>query len=300
LPSDLRGRVDVGIITFRQDEYDAVYRRLHEPRLVQCQERIYAYSAVPTRDGGRACRVCLLKSHASGNGPSQVATGAMIAHLDPHWIMAVGIAGAIPAAEFSLGDVIVATEIKDLRQKAELYGRPPETEIRASPVHRRVRAIASALRVLELELDDWSTGESIDSVRPAIALDDPKNVFGPRAWRLKLLKYLKRHSESGRSTPIAHSGPIASSESLMKDPESAERWLRSVRGILAFEMEAAGILDAADCGDHEYPVFVIRGLSDIVGFVRDDDWASYACDSAAALAIALIKTGRLEPIPRPS
>jgi hypothetical protein len=38
-----------------------------------------------------------------------------------------------------------------------------------------------------------------------------------------------------------------------------------------------------------YSIITIRGLSDIVGFDRDDAWTTYACHTAGAFCVALLE-----------
>jgi nucleoside phosphorylase len=63
------------------------------------------------------------------------------------------------------------------------------------------------------------------------------------------------------------------------------------RDALVVEMEAAGIYRAARSGDKEYPFLAIRGISDIIGLKRHQDWTAYACHSTAAFALAFVKGG---------
>ncbi len=60
-------------------------------------------------------------------------------------------------------------------------------------------------------------------------------------------------------------------------------------------MEAAGIYEAAQQMNHQYPVMAIRGISDIVGLKRNKRWTEYACQTAAAFAYAFIMTAPLDP-----
>ncbi|MBI3272014.1 MAG: hypothetical protein HYZ53_23675 [Planctomycetes bacterium] len=298
--SDLKGRVDVGIITIRQDEYDAVYDRLFEPNATEGGHRTYSISTVTTRDGSKRT-VCLVKSISQGNGPAQDATRDMIEDLNPQWILLVGIAGGVAADEFSLGDVILATEIKDLRTQALNQDKEPERAIHAAPAHKSVSDIASALRPLEKHLDGWSSRKSIGRSRPPVSLDEPTDFYGPQEWQSKVRDSLQRHfgGAKRKRNPIVLAGPIASSDNLVKDASAVEAWRKSVRDILGFEMEAAGVFEAANRRHGAYPVFAVRGISDIVGYKRHADWTMYACHSAAAFAVALIRSSLLGPISRP-
>jgi hypothetical protein len=67
-------------------------------------------------------------------------------------------------------------------------------------------------------------------------------------------------------------------------------------------MEVAGVYQAAQHIGQQYPVMAIRGISDIIGFKRDDNWKLYACHTAAAFAHAFIVAGIVEPreVPQPA
>jgi nucleoside phosphorylase len=54
-------------------------------------------------------------------------------------------------------------------------------------------------------------------------------------------------------------------------------------------MESAGVY--IPCQRNNIPVLAIRGISDIVGWKRDEAWTLYACHTAAAYARMLIAAG---------
>ena len=73
----------------------------------------------------------------------------------------------------------------------------------------------------------------------------------------------------------------------------ARQWQQNHRDLAAIEMEAAGACAAAH--DQNAKLIVIRGISDIVGLKRQRVWTKFACNSAAALAHALLKSDALLP-----
>ena len=101
----------------------------------------------------------------------------------------------------------------------------------------------------------------------------------------------KVHAHYGRGVaaraPIFSAGPVASSDRLVKDPRVLFPWITSARGILAVEMESAGVHRATR---DQTPMLAIRGLSDIVGLKRQDAWTKYACAAAAAFARSYLRT----------
>jgi hypothetical protein len=58
---------------------------------------------------------------------------------------------------------------------------------------------------------------------------------------------------------------------------------------MAIEMKLAGVYEAANRMTGVYSIITIRGLSDIVGFDRDDAWTTYACHTAGAFCVALLE-----------
>jgi hypothetical protein len=88
------------------------------------------------------------------------------------------------------------------------------------------------------------------------------------------------------------SGAIGSSDGLIKDPQVLIAWLRTARNLLAVEMESAGVHKAAR---DRCSWLAIRGISDIVGLERNEDWTLYAAATAAAFARAYLRTSPIDP-----
>ncbi|KAH7304470.1 nucleoside phosphorylase domain-containing protein [Stachybotrys elegans] len=85
--------------------------------------------------------------------------------------------------------------------------------------------------------------------------------------------------------PKVHYGLIASSNQLMKDALIRDR-LAEEKGVLCFEMEAAGLMNHFKC-------LVIRGICDYSDSHKNDVWKGYAAMAAAAYAKDLL--GRITP-----
>lgn len=107
------------------------------------------------------------------------------------------------------------------------------------------------------------------------------------AWNADISDALARHAE--RSAPIATAKKIASSDRLIKDPELLNIWRTVLKGVAAVEMESAGIYIL--CQRNNVPFLAIRGISDIVGWRRDEAWTLYACHTAAAYTRMLVGGG---------
>ena len=87
------------------------------------------------------------------------------------------------------------------------------------------------------------------------------------------------HTEEDDS-PAIHYGTIASANQLMKDA-----WIRDSlakeKGVLCFEMEAAGLMN-------HFPCLVIRGICDYSDSHKNKEWQGYAAMAAAAYAKDLL------------
>lgn len=78
-----------------------------------------------------------------------------------------------------------------------------------------------------------------------------------------------------------HYGLIASGNALIKDAIMRDR-LAQEKGVLCFEMEAAGLMNHFKC-------LVIRGICDYADTHKNDDWQGYAAMAAAAYAKDLLQ-----------
>ncbi|KAN0083718.1 hypothetical protein V8E54_002806 [Elaphomyces granulatus] len=81
--------------------------------------------------------------------------------------------------------------------------------------------------------------------------------------------------------PVIHYGLIGSANQVMRHGVTREK-LRRERGILCFEMEAAGLMD-------NFPCLVIRGICDYSDTHKDKNWQPYAAATAAAYAKELLE-----------
>lgn len=80
--------------------------------------------------------------------------------------------------------------------------------------------------------------------------------------------------------PQVHYGLVGSANQLMKDCATRER-LRQEKGIICFEMEAAGLMD-------NFPCIAIRGICDYSDTHKSKRWQPYAAAAAAAYAKELL------------
>jgi hypothetical protein len=88
---------------------------------------------------------------------------------------------------------------------------------------------------------------------------------------------------------------------VVKDTAVIKAWKLAARQITHVETELAGIyLAALTAGREDYRVLSVRGLSDIVGLRRNPDWTQYACETAAAAAAAILRSGSIDFGERPT
>ncbi len=81
--------------------------------------------------------------------------------------------------------------------------------------------------------------------------------------------------------PAIHYGSIASANQLMKDARIRDK-LADDKGVLCFEMEAAGLMN-------HFPCLVIRGICDYSDSHKNKEWEGFAAMMAAAYAKDLLR-----------
>ena|ERR1043166_842298 len=289
---DFRGKVDFVIITIKPEEFEAVLERF--PGDYQISGRRYYSIGKINAANNKAYQVAVTRCTFQGEGEAQDVARDAISDLQPRWILVVGIAGGVPSTDFTLGDVVLSTKIYDMTVKAVNEGSVSEYAIAGGPGKKSVTNLVAFLHALKKSLSGWNELQSIGRSMPPVSLTGSGlKTYGSPEWQAKVTASLQHHfgsSAAGRK-PIFISGPILSSDTLVKDTQTLLQWLQVTRDALAIEMEAAGIYRAARSVEPEIPFLAIRGISDLVGLKRHQDWTSYACHSASAFALAFVKGG---------
>jgi nucleoside phosphorylase len=287
-------QADIAVITIREDEQAAVVDRLQGRGYLECENRTYIVGDAPSSLDEHVYRVAVVASMEQGPGYAQKAAEDAIADLHPRWLALVGIAGAVPDNEFTLGDVVVAERVHDFSVSAVWQDESGQSHSanrdQGGPLSERVRNLAKLLQPLSSkEAKGWNDPDRIGVPRPAVDLS-PSKFYGSDLWREKTKESLDGHFRpAARTAPLVTARSIASSGTLMKDAAIMQQFLDSSREIAAVEMELGGVYKAARRQDHEYPILAIRGISDVVGFKRDPGWTTYACHTAAAFFFALLR-----------
>lgn len=284
-------KVDIAIITIREDEFMAVRKRFTTKRQWIPDGRTYLIGEVKTEK--RVYTIAIARCSEQGTDASQRLAHHIIHNLDPQFILVVGIAGGVPRDEFTLGDVVVSTRIINPNVDAWHSDGTKDFTTRGGPPHPLVENIVGLLPG-EPQLAGWT--DTVQLERPTL---DPtqENITGDDEWRERVRRSLNWHFGEERNQdrpPKFAIGHILSSNHLVKDPTRLSEILKTHRSIFAVEMEVAGVYEAAQGMDHQYPVMAIRGISDIVGLQRDGRWTEYACQTAAAFTYAFIMTDPLD------
>lgn len=288
-PATTVPRVDIGILTIRDDEFRAVLEVFpSEAGIAEGKYRTYALRQADAGQG-RSYTIAVSRLVEQGNGEAQSAARDLIEDLSPKLVLVVGIAGGLPSHEVKLGDVVLSTRIQDFSLEAQKYGKATTYAAKGGPVSPSLAASVAILSARERELGDWTSHLPLP---PSVDWTTPGKLYGPQPWQDELRAKLEHHYGTGTSRgPRFTSGPIASSDRLVKSPDLVILWLATSRDLLAIEMESGGVYRALQ---ERCPMLAIRGISDIVGLERDDAWTKYACASAAAFTRAFLRT---QPVP---
>lgn len=98
---------------------------------------------------------------------------------------------------------------------------------------------------------------------------------------LEALTIQRSPRDKEEDDPMVHYGLIASANQLMKDAHVRDE-LAASKGVLCFEMEAAGLMNT-------FPCLVIRGICDYSDSHKNKDWQGFAAIMAAAYAKDLLR-----------
>lgn len=290
----IHGDVDFAIITVREDEYEAVLQRFRPNYPVVNGQQLYRYCRM-RRPDGRSINVAIVRMYDQGQGVAQQVATETICDLDPRWLVLTGIAGGLPDSDFSLGDVLLANRLHDFCVTAALEDKPMQYRPAGGPMHAWVERLLGVIPSWRDELGPWNLLGSLSCPKPAIVV--PSDIkaacfYGPDETRKSVQTSLLRHFAVGKPArpPLFRVGGAATANVLLKDTSLLAEWKKLARQITHVEMEAGGVYIAARHPVHgnEVPMLCVRGISDIVGFKRGEEWTAFACHSAAALLHAMV------------
>ena len=248
-------------------------------------------------------------------GPGSAATVARdLLHTFPNVRIGlmVGIGGGAPSArhDVRLGDVVVSSRAgsdhlggvvqydygKTVQDQAFQYTgflNQPPTVLRTavsglkvkheSEGHGLERDIDSALLRIKKRKQYFRPHAKTDrlynprKVHPAGSVEACSDVCGDDPSDL----VLRGERDEEDDDPVIHYGVIASSNQLMKNAHIRDN-LASEKGVLCFEMEAAGLMN-------HFPCLVIRGICDYADSHKNKEWQGYAAMTAAAYAKSVLR-----------
>jgi nucleoside phosphorylase len=287
------GLADIGIITMKPEEIGAVLKRFPSNRTEDGVN--LRYNLCDFADSSGKQLTAAIVQSPQGDVSAFGTAMDLIREVRPRLVVLVGIAGGRPAGEFTLGDVVVANKMVNLTVSAASPGAL-DYATGTSDLHRDVGIVVSNLVGDARHYMGWSSAASIGKRRPSVSLA-LRNFKGPEDWKKKTRQALGKYfgNKGKNRRPIVIAGPIASGSMLMKDPEIFARWQKASRDIMAVDMEIVGVFEACRRAEKLVPTLVIRGISDVIGFSRDDNWTEYACETAAAFTKSLL-TARTIPL----
>lgn len=293
---EVSGNIDFALVSIREDECDAVYERFEPTKVVVGGRQLYSYSQI-RNDRGKYVGIALTRCPEQGQGTAQAVVSDLIEELAPRWILLVGIAGAVPDADYCLGDVVLSTRLHDYSISAAIQGKAREFDVRGTPLHPDVEKLLAQSKVVREYLGDWNTDKSLRMEKPGVDLPGSASagvLYGKLPWRRKVLKSLEAGFPKDEPVrpPLVFPAPIISSDTLLKDADLASQLTETARAAAAIEMEFAGALLAARRHHaRQCRVMAIRGISDIVGYKRAAEWTRFACESAASCANQFVRSG---------
>ena len=268
--------VDYLVVTFIREEHEAVLRQFRGPDddTVSGVPGGTRVVRVTTRNG-QGVTVAIARTASEGNVSAQDAVLELIAEQQPRLVLAVGIAGAVPTRDVFLGDVVLAKDIHNLTRGAETAAGREE----AAASSYLMNAVKDF--VANVTMDDFKKWQDRAALIARPGVEGIGNSWtDDEDWNKKINGTLEDNRK--RTLPRVVDGVIASSDHLVKSEDFMENRLLVDRRILANDMESAGVAKA--CERRDVPLLILRGISDIVGHTRSDDWKRYACEVVAGCA----------------
>lgn len=223
----------------------------------------------------------------------------------------VGIGGAAPSLkhDIRLGDVVVSSPSGDHGGVFQYdFGKTVQAREFCQTGYLNQPPAILRTTVASIRSYHEEDGNKFDDAIDAILSRKPrlrKKYRRPDGWTDRLYKTTYVHqSEDGSceeycgsdasnvvqrhprddedDNPAIHYGLIASANQVMKDATIRDALIEE-KGVLCFEMEAAGLMN-------HFPCLVIRGMCDYADSHKNKQWQGYAAMTAAAYAREVLKT----------
>jgi len=268
-PKEFELPVDFAIITVIQEERDAVIELFSLSEL-ESQSRTLHHGKITSTANGEEHTILLARCRSRGNNSANSLASELIREFQPTNLIVVGIAGGVSGRDdLALGDVVTHDDLHYYELIKQSGGTEQQREMvveTASP------SLLDTAEKVVLRNDWW---QALTIGRPADLESKPKVV----------------------------TGQILSGDKLLGDPESEQliNLLKQFDKALAVEMESGGVGRAV----YEMrPIWrseflIIRGVSDFCNVEGNqatrDAWKVYASQTAAALALALVRATAARP-----
>jgi nucleoside phosphorylase len=240
---------------------------------------------------------------------ARVATDMLRTFENVRFGLMVGIGGGVPTKQdVRLGDVVVSSLDYDNGAVYQYdFGQTVQDQAFRATGHLDAPPLLLQAAVQDLKANYRRRGNQIDKTIQGVLEMNPRleeeyrrpdpatdrlyknNVVHPRSSHegcastcgddessLVVRDARKGHDDN----PKVHYGLIASANQLMKDAILRDR-LAEEKGVLCFEMEAAGLMNSFKC-------LVIRGICDYADSHKNEAWQGYAAMAAAAYAKDLL------------
>ena len=259
---------------------------------------------------GRICRhnvVIVCQGDMGTTAASIVATRMDSTFRKLRFGLLVGIAGGVPdEKDIRLGDVVISKGdgrsggvVAHDSGKVTLKGFEPTPFLNGVP-----EVLRNALSELESRLMDQDSKittyllEATTRNHRFLAFERPTsltdNLFhgdyahvNPKDTICAECKRQYIVARSPRDGPLVHFGIVASGNQVIKNATERAKILTAHPGVLAIEMEAAGLMDIFGCA-------TIRGICDYADSHKNDGWHKYASATAASIAKELLE---IIPVP---
>ena len=278
-------KVEIGIITVLNEEYNAMYSLLQEPTELCVSTNgaghTYVIGKLPAANNNYHT-VALAQCAGMGNNLSSIKATQMKADFkNIKYIFITGIAAGVPninnpEKHVRLGDVVVAD-----RGGVIQYDMIKLQESRVQ--HRNIN-IPPSSRLLEackkVERDYKNVlKKDVLNVRPSshtdILYDENKNAIEHPNQNFRIA-----------DKPCFFIGKIGSANILLKDAKQRDALVKQF-GLQAFEMEGSGIADATWIDEIGY--MIVRGISDYADAFKNDLWHEYAAAAAASATAEILE-----------
>lgn len=250
---------------------------LHDPELTEVLKLPYNWKAVQQtgeplslykgicKSPGRELSVVAACTNRKGMPAAAACAARLIEKFRPSYIGMLGICAGVPN-KTQLGDVVVADPTWDYGSGKRAVDASGSSVFLAAPFQS---ALDPALRSLAEAL-----------------IHDPQFVRTIKAgWQ----------GDTPIGTLSARMGPMASGASVISDSSQTTSVVLQQREALAIEMEAYGVMAAAEYACSPRPrAFVVKSVCDFADSAKSDDWQRYAAYTSAQFGHGLLTHPSLE------